>query len=118
MHPQKIKITSNYKQGTNFYKNRNFCPIELLTRYRQLRGDYITDEEQFFVFRDHAPVTGDNTRQVLRNSLISLGLNPNNYGMHSFRSGRTTDRILKCQYSIEAVKRMGHWHSNVVCKYI
>ena len=46
-----------------------------------------------------------------------LGLDDKLYGMHSLRIGRTTD-LIKFNYSIEEIKIMGHWRSNVVFKYI
>ena len=117
MRPQSIKITSNNVEKADFYKNRNFCPFELVKRYIHMRGDYDSNQDQFFVFRDQSPVTPDQVRIVLRGCLEALGLDPTIYGMHSFRIGRTTD-LIKANYSIEEVKRMGRWRSNTVYKYI
>ena len=117
MRPQKIKITSNINSKTEFYQHRNFCPFELVHTYMKLRGNYDSDKDQFFVFRDGTPVGPDHARSILRQSLSSLGLDPINYGMHSFRVGRTTD-LIKCNYSLEEVKCMGRWRSNTVYKYI
>ena len=49
--------------------------------------------------------------------LMNLGLGANLYGMHSFRVGRNSD-LIKYQYSLEEVKRMGRWCSNTIYKYI
>ena len=54
---------------------------------------------------------------MLSECLTVLGLNPAMYGFHSFRVGRTTD-LIKYNYDIEEVKRMGRWHSNTVYKYV
>ena len=115
--PQNIKITRNIQDRSHFYWNRSFCSFVLMNNYMNLRGDYNKEEEQLFVFRDKPPVTPDNARKVLKLCLTGLGLDATLYGMHSFRVGRTTD-LIKCNYSLEEVKHMGHWQSNVIYKYI
>ena len=62
-------------------------------------------------------MTADQTRQLLRKMLPSFGLNAELYDMHSLRIGRASD-LIKQNYSIEQVKRMGRWKSNAVYKYI
>ena len=62
-------------------------------------------------------MTADQTRQLLRKMLSSFGLNAELYDMHSLRIGRASD-LIKQNYSIEQVKRMGRWKSNAVYKYI
>ena len=49
--------------------------------------------------------------------ISKLGLEDKLYGMHSFRIGRTSD-LVKLKYSIDEIKLMGRWKSNVVFKYI
>ena len=83
----------------------------------QIRGDFASPTEHFFIFKDKTPVSGDNARNILKKCLENLGLDPLMYGFHSFRVGRTTD-LIKYNYSIEEVKRMGRWKSNVVYRYI
>ena len=117
MRPQNIKITRNIQDKSHFYQRRSFCPFTLMNDYMQARGDYDSEDEQFFVFRDKTPVTPENARNVLRTCLTGLGLDASLYGMHSFRVGRTTD-LIKCNYSFEEVKHMGRWQSNVIDKYI
>ena len=73
--------------------------------------------EQFFIFRDKSPVTARNARELLKLIIANLGLDNKNYGMHSLRIGRASD-LIKYNYSLEEVKRMGHWKSNAVYKYI
>ena len=75
------------------------------------------ESEPLFVFRDRNPVTADNARKILKESLRSLGLNPETYDMHSLRIGRTSD-LIKFKYAIDEVKEMGRWKSNVIYKYI
>ena len=90
MRPQKIKITSNNTEKANFYSNRNFCLFYLIRKYMQPRGDFDSDQEQFFVFRDKSPVTPDHARSLLKKILNTLGLDPTVYE-------RTSD-LIKCHY--------------------
>ena len=117
LRPQKIKITSNRLERSGHYLHRYFCPFILMRKYLSLRGQYDNDTEQFFVFRDKSPVTPQHVRILLKLMLQKLHLDCALYGMHSFRIGRTTD-LIKYNYSIGEVKRMGRWRSNVVYKYI
>ena len=115
--PQKIKIVSNKDEKSGQYLHRNFCPFTLTKEYLAVRGDYSDDNEQFFIFRDGSVVTASHARCVLKSALKELGLNSALYGMHSFWVGRTSD-LIKYNYSIEEVQRMGRWRSNVVFNYI
>ena len=115
--PQKIKITSNSDEKSGKYLHRNFCPFKLMRTYLSLRGNFETADEQFFVFRDLTPVTAPHGRHVLKLMISNINLDNTLYGMHSFRIGRTTD-LIKCNYSIDEVKLMGRWKSNVIFKYI
>ena len=106
MRPQKIRITSNKVERTGKYLRRHFCPFQLTLMFKTWRGDYDSDVEQFFIFRDKSPVTADQARAVLKKALLNLGLDPSMYGMHSFRVGRTSD-LIKYGYNLDEVKRMG-----------
>ena len=113
--PQKIKVTAS-KDG-NADKIRNVCPFKILEEYIKVRGSYLHDEEQFFIFKDHSPVTADQTRKLLRFMLTNFGLEADLYDMHSLRIGRASD-LIRMNFSIKHVKRLGHWKSNVVFRYI
>ena len=115
--PQKIKITLNKEEKTGNYLKRHFCLFALMRQYLCIRGEYRTDDEQFFVFRDVSPVTAVHCRQMLRCTFKQLNLDHTLYGMHSFRIGRTTD-LIRFNYSIDEVKIMGRWKSNVIFKYL
>ena len=115
--PQKIKITANRDDKKGHYVHRHFCPFKLLRRYIKLRGSYMTDAEPLFIFRNNMPVSPDQARAMLKNTLRNLNLDCRSYGMHSFRIGRTTD-LIKYNYSMDEVKRLGRWKSNVIFKYI
>ena len=115
--PQKIIITSNSKERTGKYSQRNFCPFTLMRQYLHIRGGFNSQQEQFFVFRDLTPVTASQARNVLKLMIRNLNLDESLYGMHSFRIGRTTD-LIKYNYTIDEVKLLGSWRSNVIFKYI
>ena len=66
----------------------------------KIRGNYYDINDQFFVFKDGSPVTPEQVRLVLKTCLSELGLDPDMYGFHSFRVGRTTD-LIKYNYSLE-----------------
>ena len=114
--PQKIMITSNRGEASGNYLHRNFCPFKLLQKYVAMTGQYDNaQEDQFFIFYDGSPVLPSHARQILKQVLTKLGLDSTLYGMHSLRIGRTSD-LIKYNYSIDQVKRMGRWRSNVVYK--
>ena len=115
--PQKIKIVSNRNERTGKYVQRNFCPFSVLRNYIQMRGDYQSAQDPLFVFRDNSAVHADHIRALLKKTIATLGLDPRLYDVHSLRIGRTTD-LVKFDYPIEEVKRMGKWKSNAVYRYI
>ena len=117
--PQKIKITSNRAEKLGKYLHRNFCPFTILRHYMKLRGSYDSDTEPFFIFKDKSPVTGQLTAKLLKQIIKAIGLDQqvNSYSMHCFRIGRTGD-LIRFGYSLEEVRRLGRWKSNVVYKYI
>ena len=117
MKPQTIKVTANQVEKSGCYAKRIFCPCQLVSDFMEIRGDYDNFQEQFFIFRDSTPVSPLHVRNLLKDCLSSLGLDHTLYGFHSFRVGRTTD-LIKYNYSIEEVKRMGRWRSNTVYRYI
>ena len=115
--PQRIKITANNIEKSGRYLNRHFCPFKLINKFMKIRPGYTTDDEQLFVFSDGSPVTPLQVSTVLKLMIKNLNKDEKLYGMHSFRIGRTTD-LIKYNYSIEEVKLMGRWTSNIIYKYI
>ena len=115
--PQKIKIASKEAYEQRSKRKRTYCPFRLMHKFMLMRGDYINDSDQFFVFRDGMPVTAENARTVLREAIAQLGLDNTIYDFHSFRIGRSSD-MAKFGYSLEEIKRLGRWRSNIVYKYI
>ena len=113
---QKVKITSH---GSEKHKQKFscFCPFKLTRDYIKIRGDYWSENKQFFVFSDHSPVSTCQFRRVLKKSLENLNLDYYLYGTHSLRIGRSTD-MAKFGYNIDEISRAGRWKSNTVYKYI
>ena len=113
--PQHIRIIKNIDERSGNYCNRVFCPFQLVDEYLRMRGDYDHMEEQLFIHRDGSPVSQMQMRQVLSSAIQALGLNHQLYGVHSLRLGRATD-LAKFSYSLEEIRQMGRWRSNVVYK--
>ena len=84
----------------------------------KLRGSVTDSSEQFFIFSDGSPVSDYHARDIMKLIISRLGLNPTMYGMHSYRIGRTSDLINKFHLDLELVKRIGHWRSSAIYKYI
>ena len=112
--PQKLKIR---KTSGTYPDDDLFCPVDQVNKYVKLRPEYLTDDEQFFVFSDNTPVTPNHVRTLLRELLSDLKLDPGAYETHSFRIGRATD-MLKSKVPLEEIKREGRWRSNAVYKYL
>ena len=112
---QIIKIVSNAVQECK--RPRHFCLIQLMRVYFKCRGDYWSEDEQFFIFRHKVPVPPSSIRKVLRDSIVNLGLDHTVYDFHGIHAGRTTD-LVEQGVPIEEVQRMGRWKSNAVHKYI
>ena len=110
--PQQIKIWAD-----NDVKSAKYCPFEITSKFSKLRGGYVCDTEQFFLFKDGSPVTPRHVRTALRAVLKKLGLNHKLYNTHSFRIGRASD-LMRNGMSIEHIKKVGRWRSNAVFKYI
>ena len=119
MRPQKVKITSNKYNPVMRKQNirRNFDPFEILADYISAHGGYASLDENFFIFKGKIPVEAVAARKLLKELIAALGLNADLYDMHSLRIGRATD-LIKYTYSIDEVKRLGRWRSNIVYKYV
>ena len=118
--PQQIRILGDDAPSIENRINsrkRFFCPFRTTRKYLAMRGDYVDENEQFFIFRDRSPVQLDHVRKVLKLLIQKLNLDPSKFGCHSFRIGRCSE-LIKLGYSIEAVKRLGRWRSNAVYRYI
>ena len=115
---QKIKITSCKDMvPQDKLVKRNFCPFDLLWKFFQVRYTDTAAGKPFFIFRDRSPVMVAKTRNLLRELLAKVGLDPSLYGMHSLRIEHATDMI-KQGFCVTTVHRCGCWCSNTVFRYI
>ena len=129
MRPQTIKITSTQTQKQSELptqvkedtkrqsKQTKTCPYELLRDYLRIRGSYRSDMEPFFVFSDGSPVTPVQLRNCLKKVLCAAGFQHDLYSIHSLRMGRAYN-LLKLGVSVETIKKLGHWRSNAVFRYL
>ena len=117
--PQKVKICSNRTRQVNrkAKKIRHFCPFILLGKYLDIRKDFDSNEEPFFVHSDGSPLMATQTSLVLKETIGALGLNEELYSVHSLRIGRASE-MAKIGYSIDEIKRIGRWRSSSVYRYI
>ena len=113
--PQKVKISALPSMKSN--QKKIFCPFKIIVQYMRVRGDYTSENEQFFIFSDGSPVRPHHIRKLLRELLEKLNLDSALYDVHSFRGGRTSD-LAKFGYSIDRIKSMDRWRSNAVYRYL
>ena len=114
-HPQEIHISANNSRSK---RDQSFlCPFKSVRQFAKLRGDYVSEHEQFFIFRSGSPVKPCHLRSILSSALGRLGLNPSLYNSHSMRGGRTQD-LFAFGFPVDKIKRMGRWKSNAVYKYL
>ena len=74
MKPQKIKIEANQCEKSGHYARLHFCPFETISSFIELRGNYDSLTEEFFIFKDKTPVTAEHSRKVLRTLITQIGL--------------------------------------------
>ena len=116
--PQIIKINENQCKYNCKQIKQFFCPFTASREYLAIRGNYKTDQDQFFIFSNSNPVYANQVRSVLRKTLKNVNLNPKLYNCHSFRGGRASNLLKITKFSIDEVKFAGRWKSNAVYKYI
>ena len=127
--PQKINILGNKTieitdaiEGRSRYTIKSkdlgkFCPVEWTRRYIHLRGAISDDSENFYILSDKTPIPPCLLRNLLRETINSLGLEGELYDTHSFRIGRATD-LFKAGVDIEDIKQLGRWKSDAVYRYL
>ena len=113
--PQKVKISEVSTGNTN--KSYHFYHFKHLFCYSKLRQECKQSEEQLFIFRDGTPVEPNDIRVVLKEAIVSIGLDPRLYSFHGIRAGRTTD-LFHWGYTIEEIKIIGRWRSNAIYRYL
>lgn len=90
------------------------CPKANLISYLKLRP---LGHTSLFVDRDGNPITRYALTKVLNKALVTLGLDPNAFSSHSFRSGRASDLAL-LGYSTQMIRQTGRWRSNAFLNYL
>ena len=110
--PQTVKITS-----TNF-KRLGSCPFEIIREFVKVRRCYLSADKPFFIFKDGSPVKPRNMRDTLKLILKRENFKDENYNVHSFRIGRASDLLKNQQISVETLKKIGRWKSNIVYSYL
>ena len=133
-HSQYIKIfvprgkTDVYREGNYVYisaSESQYCPVSVLRQYMNLAG--IQDNSNLPLFRplvfhksnsSYTPRDGkmsySSCREILRDSLKQLGYNPDDYGLHSLRSGGITSVVRNsCNpVSERLLKVHGRWKTD------
>ena len=94
-----------------------FCPFDLVRQFITVCDPFLSFDEPFFVLSDHSAVEQNMLRRILKESIARLGINPDNYNLHSFRIGRTID-LYNYGVSVESIKKLGHWRSNAIYEYL
>ena len=94
-----------------------YCPFQLLRNYIRMRPLFKDDSEIFFIFRDQSPVYLRHLRNTLKTILTLAGFDHTIYSSHSLQGGHSCD-LMKLGFSVETIKKLGHWHSNAVYTYL
>ena len=101
---QSIKITrcDKHRKTKAF-----FCPFRASREYLALRGNYVNDNDPFFVHSDHSPIQPEQVRRVLKLTLEAVNLPPKCYSFHSIRIGASSDLIMNQKLTIDQLKIRG-----------
>ena len=99
--------TDVYREGNYVYisaSESQYCPVSVLRKYMNLAG--IHDNSNLPLFRPlvfhksnssytlrDGKMSYSSCREILRDSLKQLGYNPDDYGLHSLRSGGITSVV-------------------------
>ena len=57
------------------------------------------------------------TRKLLKVILTKARFEAESFSFHGFHVGRASD-LLKMGISVETIKKLGHWKSNIVYEYL
>ena len=116
--PQMIKITSLESNSSSLQTEscgclKLSCSYDILHHYIELREGIQNVNEPFFIFRDSTAVNSHQLCKTLKIILDLSGFDSSKYSSHSFHVGHCCD-LLKAGLSIETIKKLGCWKSNVV----
>jgi len=104
--PTKLQIASSIEDS--------ICCIKAMVGYLQVRQ---ADQGYLFCHQNKKPLSRYQFASVLSKCIKALGLPCMKYKTHSFRIGRATE-LATSGVSMETIKLMGRWTSNVYSKYI
>jgi hypothetical protein len=108
-----ISKTNCYRNGKNVLiakLNTPQCPVTILQCYiREAKIDISTDKyifrpltyfkrnKKYTMRNNNIKLSNTRAREIIREALSSIGINMNNYGLHSIRSGGS---IAACKYAM------------------
>ena len=91
------------------------CPVELLTRYLQLRK-HSSSQSPLFLFKDGSYLTQRTFSAALKQSLLAVGRNHHHYSPHSLRIGGAT-AAAKAGVEPTIIQELGRWRSQCYRRY-
>ena len=91
-----------------------YCPVRALFSYRQMR---VTSQGPLMRHPSGKPVTRAEFLRFLHKCLSFCGVEPTNYGTHSFRIGRAT-QMASDNVPDSQIRATGRWASNAYRGYI
>lgn len=94
--------------------NGEVCPVRAVSNYLSIHP---SAPLPFCIHYDDSPVTRFQYISVFRRCLSAVGLQPNEFGSHSFRIGAAT-KAARAAFSEEQVQRIGRWKSSCYASYI
>lgn len=94
------------------------CPVTWYERYVRMRAHKEAKQSAYlFVTHDDKPFAKTTPSGILKKAVMSIGMDPTQYGSHSARIGGTTEAS-KSGVATLLLKRHGNWKSDVVYDYI
>ena len=110
--PQIVKMTPITEKSTASHFKPSYCPFSIMMQYLNLRRDFVEDDEPLFIFRGRRPDKADEMRRVLKRAIKKLGINDDNYNIHSLRIGRAC-QLQADGINVQFIKQFGRWKSNI-----
>ena len=92
------------------------CPFKLLQDYVLVWPKYRRNSKPFFIYKDHTAMSLQNFRKVFRSLLERNSFDSTLYTCHGARAGWASD-LLDMGVSVEMIRKIGRWKSNVVYAY-
>ena len=100
-------------KGNVFVHDTGICPVHIIAKFIKKREYECSPAKNkpLLLRLDDGPLPPTHVNHLIKNLILKMKLNPNNYPSHSLRAGRATDlaRSLKPTWCI---KKWGRWRSN------